>query len=227
MRHLYWIALILVMSGHVSCTEIFEEDITNDSLVVLGPADGIQTERATQTFWWEEDEEAIIYNLQIVEPTFDTPERLVLDTNLSEELFKASLQPGQYQWRVRGENGAYESRYVVRSIQVDSTVDLSQQEILLLNPSDALVYDAPNIDGKDSVKIFFKWGELVAADRYILNLIPEKGQPITKEVLGGSTSIPLPLTKDTYRWTIRAENDDSKSPFSTERTFFVDTTRTN
>jgi len=98
-------------SGLSSCTEIIEPSVAKRNVRLLAPANNYQTNRPETSFWFEPVEDALKYRLQVVSPSFDSIGQLVLDTLISNNRFTQSMEPGQYQWRVRAENGSSESPF--------------------------------------------------------------------------------------------------------------------
>lgn len=112
------------------------KDLDNDELIVITPIDGYNTEIQQVHFKWNELQGAENYQLQIVQPSFDSILQFVADTILTGDEFHISLLPGSYVWRMRAYNGGSSTPWTaVRSLQVDSTSDLTGQSLTPLVPS--------------------------------------------------------------------------------------------
>jgi len=222
-KHIYIILYILVLILpfiFIRCKDIVEEDLSEETVTLLAPANGLQTETLTHNFWWDPVDGADRYNLQIVEPSFSAIESLVMDTNLSDIQFQYTLDPGSYEWGVSGYNSTSATPYTVFVLQIDSTPDLSGQEVVLESPSD-------NKATSDSL-ITFKWYELYNAEDYRLEIrTPDwDGQgAINPQIIDG-TEYTVYLEENFYTWGIQAQNSTSGSSFTT-RDLIVDRTAPN
>lgn len=190
-----------------SCKDFIEKDIHKKTVVLLSPADGFVTYSLTQTFWWEEVDGAEQYTLEIVKPDFSSVQQLILDTLITKNKFGFTfLSPGNYQWRVRAINNGSETEYSVRSLKIDSTLDLSTQIVLLISPVD-------NFSTRDT-SITFKWSSLYNATQYNFRLYDSTGTSLFFDTLTSNNILHLILSEGTYKWQVRAENNNSTSPYS-------------
>ena len=107
------ILLVLISSITISCDQIFEEDISNDDVTLQFPINGLETIEENQTFRWQEDEDITLFRFQLytTDAMFSKQTNLVVDTLSSSNLYRATLDTGSYQWRVRGENSGYETAW--------------------------------------------------------------------------------------------------------------------
>lgn len=158
----FFIYMLLLTGMLCSCTDIFEEEIDDEQIVLLAPSDLLRTKVIQHTFWWEEVEGANEYRLQMVSPHFDTIEKLVLDTVVTENSFSYSMNPGRYQWRVRGENSNSATPYTTATLFIDSTLDISSQQIELLSPLGGFT--------TNDMSQVFEWQEVYNADYYSFEL---------------------------------------------------------
>ncbi len=126
---------VLFLGVCLSCTEIFEPSIEGAVLVVNAPYPGATSTNYNQTFWWEEVEGALSYQLQIASPGFDSVRVLRLDTVLTVNKITVSLAPGVYEWRLRALNGSSRTPFVTYRLQIDTSA-LSEQSVELLQPGD-------------------------------------------------------------------------------------------
>jgi len=99
----------LIMSS--ACTDIFEKDLSNQTVELLSPTDSLITQDKTQKFWWTLIEGSLWYELQVVSPDFSNTSSVKLDSVLENNNFQLTLQPGVYHWRVRALNGSSSTGY--------------------------------------------------------------------------------------------------------------------
>lgn len=211
-------AYIAITSLFFACSDIFEEDIESDIISLNTPPDSAIVSDYQVSFWWSELEGADSYRLMVVSPDFQNPQRLILDTTITLNLFLYTLEPGNYQWRVTGMNSAYETKkYNTYTFTIDTTSDISHQNVLLRLPSDSYA--------TNQMTVFFKWDSLYAASDYAFK--------IKEQSWGGSTNFDTTLYQNsiyhqfseegTYAWGVMAENNVSTTLF-TYRTLLIDTT---
>lgn len=214
------IVLFVIAISICSCKDVFEEDLAKKTVTINSPQNALQTTNLTQTFWWEPVEGAIKYNLQIVSPTFLNIQKLVLDTNVTICKFEYTLNPGLYEWRVKAFNSSSYTPYITYSLQVDSTADLSNQQIVLIAPGSSF---ATNQTG-----ISFSWYSLYNAEDYRFELRNSdwNGSLVINPIITTYDTVNLALAEGTYAWGVQAHNSTSNSPFST-RIITIDLTNPN
>ncbi|RQO80221.1 hypothetical protein DBR40_00970 [Pedobacter sp. KBW01] len=209
-------AILLLLAG---CSEFIEPSIENRKIEVLAPANKLETNSYQQTFWWNPMADALFYRLQVVSPKFDSVSKLVLDTLITKEKFVYTMDPGKYEWRVRGENGSSVSDYTKRSLVIFPS-SLTEQSVQLTVPSSGLYFSKPEIR--------YEWLKLFGATVYRLqvdnnNFLDEKNMTlnITTSNLGFLQTL---SQEGTYQFRVRAENATENSKWSTVRTFSYDAT---
>lgn len=202
----------------VSCEDILEEDITNAMITVNYPLNNEEIESNVVNFQWSELDGADNYRIQI----FSTSQNIVVDSIVSTNYFTHSLNPGAYQWRIRGENFAYQTAYTFPiNFTLVETDDLTNQIVQLISPSAGLY--------TQNTTPIFSWGNLNAAEYYTFELLNvTNGNEIIhqeQEISGTSFNLsPGIITQDAqYEWKIKAINSESESQYST-RTFYIDRT---
>lgn len=208
----YFFLLIILPSFLTSCKDVFEEDISEDSIVIVSPPNNLETNQSTITFWWNELDGARKYNLQIVSKTFSYVERLVLDTNVTTDRFQVYLEPGEYQWRIKGFNNGSETPYTTLSLKIDSTSDLSQEQVILISPTD-------NYSTNETNPVF-SWYQLYNADDYRFEIrTPDwnGSLALNPEIVTGGNYTPTTLPEGTYEWGVQAQNSISNTPFSVRK----------
>lgn len=112
--------LILLVFITFSCEEILEiDDISNEKVTLLAPANGVSIPNNQVNFSWEAVEEADEYQLQVAIPSFEEAIEIVADTTFSQRTYSQSFEIGDYEWRVRALNSGYKSKYTTRRFTVE------------------------------------------------------------------------------------------------------------
>lgn len=206
------IGLLLLFSA---CEDFIEKDISGDSISILAPPNNLQTSIVTQTFWWNELEGAEEYNIQIVKGTFNFIEQFITDTSVTSNSLTYTLQPGSFQWRIRGQNNGYFTEYTTYNLFIDSTLDLTNQQVLLLEPLNNLI--------SNQTDFTFKWTPLYNAEEYRFQLIDSISGSNLVDVTISASEYDYSLTEGSYIWQVRAINSGSITAAS-KRNLFVDLT---
>lgn len=196
----------------VSCSEIFEGDLGEDTLVVISPSDDFQTLNTQIQFAWEELENATSYHLRIVTPDFSNMQSIVLDSSIVGNAFKVTLNPGNYEWRLKAKNAITESNTVTGKIEIDSTADLSISSVKLLSPSDQIF--------TNQLVQTFVWEEMYNADVYSFKLEHEYEDTTVQESNYTSEEISINFAYDgIYDWEVKGKNNlsQTESQVSTRR----------
>lgn len=218
MKKINRVSLIAIALILFSCDDILEKDITNDMVELIWPINFDEVESNVVTFKWNSLSDTDKYRIQI----FKTDKTKILDSLISKTNLTYPMLKGEYQWRVRAENSAYQSSY---SLQADFSViestDLGKQQIILKNPAD-------NYYTKNNT-LTCTWEALTMADYYVFELL---------NVTNGETSvIEQPNITNTtftisntnlsaeakYKWRIKGVNGTSETLFSSN-TFSIDRT---
>lgn len=210
-----------------SCNSVFEKDISEETLTLILPTDGQSYSTNQIHFKWTEMKGASDYRIEIVKPTFVGIQEFVLDTLVSGTEFYYILNPGDYQFQIRGENSGYESIYTgPYSIHLDSVTDLSNQLVQLLVPADNYYISENSLN--------CTWQSIYAADYYEFQLRGglDFNSSVTilhlmSSIYSNSYDIPSEfLTEGEYAWGIKAVNENSSSEYSSN-SFTVDLTLPN
>ena len=203
-KYFYLYLCLVSILSILSCSDVFEIDLEDDKVILIAPQDKLESNSTIHTFWWEELEGADEYRLQIVHPSFDSIETLIVDSIVMNDQFTVQLQEGEYQWRVIGQNDTYESRYEIYMLRImnDSSASLSTQTIGFLTPeSDACTNNS---------SVVFTWSALSQADTYTFQIGDASFNDLlaNEELLTNNYSFNLP-DEATYHWRVRAENNNS------------------
>ena len=203
-----------------ACSDIIERDISEDKICLVTPINNLVTNVRLQNFRWEELNDADYYRVVVVSPAFDSIVSYAIERDIYDTRFDTTLTPGVYEWTVLGVNGGYESDKTIRSITIldDSTQNLSQQVVLLVNPTNGASLNDSTVN--------FLWQELEEATEYKLQVAsPDFTNSSFIEINENLTSdnYAVQLSAGTYKWRVRAENDISVSAYS-EGNFTIDFT---
>lgn len=218
----YTILYLFISTLFFSCDDFIERDIKTDKISLLAPGNNLTTIQLTQTFWWDWMEGAEAYNMQLVEGTFSSVTKFVLDTTINQNKFSVTLYPGSFQWRVRGENNGGVSDYSTFNFVIDSTLNISSLQVVLSSPTDNFITNNDNVT--------FVWNSLLNADDYLVEVHQNTwtGSVAFGPQITSSTTLSTILPEGTFVWGIQARNATSatSTTFST-RTLTIDTTSPN
>ncbi len=197
-----------------SCDDILEEDITDDVVQIVSPANNAEIESNVVNFRWNNIDGADKYRIQV----YGSNQSMMLDTLVNPSSFTYPIRGGSYQWRIRAENSAYQSAYSLSSnFTIIETDDLSNQQMILNGPQNGYYFNNTNIT--------CSWETLRAAEKYELELRNNSnGTVFTKtDLTTNSFTIPASeLTQDAiYTWKVRAVNSTTNTLYAT-RNFSID-----
>lgn len=114
------IAIICLLCLSMSCDDvIFVEDISGRAVYVLAPTDESVLDETDVTFTWEQVQDAEKYHIQIAKPSFQDAQQILTDSTISSLNFNKTLEIGEYEWRVRGENSEYHTPYATQSFVIE------------------------------------------------------------------------------------------------------------
>ena len=217
-----WALCVAALGGFglVGCDDIIEPDITGHTIALTAPADNSRSSVMVQSFRWAASPDARTYHLQLVSPSFAATTRLVLDTIVRQTYLTKSLSPGQYEWRVQGQNAGYETAFASRTVFVDSTGSLTNQVLPLSQPTGGYVTNTATIS--------LAWDKLPMAKQYRLSVSPNPRSATLApldSLVGLTTAVTLRLARvnQAYQWKVTAANATTQTT-SEIRTFEIDVT---
>ncbi len=204
-----------VFSLFFSCKDIVEHDISDQKINVITPLDNYKSSNYSVNFWWDEIDGAQRYRIQVVSPTFNNLQKLIVDTSTTDLKIILTLFPGNYQWRIRGENGSSQTLYITRNISIDTNTDLTGQIFFVSSPA--------NNYYSNSGSVLFSWNVFPFATSYEYVLMDTtylvlKTKAVTENTINDT------LSDGEYYWKIRAYNsaNNTYSDYSTVRALYVD-----
>ena len=202
-----------------SCDDILEEDITDDMVQIASPMNNSIIESNVVNFRWNTIGGADKYRIQV----YGNNQSMVVDTLVNPSSFAYPMRGGEYSWRIRGENSAYQSSYSFPSnFKVIESDDLGNQQMILVRP-----LSASYLNTADIVCI---WETLNVAESYEFELINQSTGTTYSKLDIASNSFTLPVTElaldAKYTWKVRARNASSVTLYSS-RDFWIDRVRPN
>lgn len=217
MKTLIKLTLFSIILFTFSCEDILEKDISNEIIQIVSPTSGTIVLSNVTNFRWNDLKGANKYRVQV----FNSSQAIVLDSLIkNKNNFASTLALGQYQWRVRGENNAYQSTYTLPvSFSVAPSTDLSTQQVILSNPANNYYTNNPAIT--------CTWQSLPIATSYNFELVNiTNGSTVALQqlnILTGSLSLTSSnfVLDGEYQWKVKAVNATAQTPFA-NRTLFID-----
>lgn len=211
--------ILLLLLALTGCKEFFEPSLEHRKVVLLAPANGTEGPLYAQSFWWDDVEDALKYRLQVVSPNFANTARLVLDTVITGNKFNFTLDPGNYEWRVRAENGSSQSQFTTAAFAIYAS-SIKQQQPQLQSPVNNLISNVNNAT--------FKWLKLYGADKYQLEIDTNSFADETRLFFNKTITTlayNVPFTRDKiYQWRVKALNDTAESKWSVIQNITFDST---
>lgn len=215
--------IALCVAAVWSCEDIMEEDITNDQVITVAPTDNQEVHGNVVTFRWNELKGADDYRLQV----YSEGQNIVLDSLVHTNNFTYSVIPGTYQWRVRGENFAYQTAYTFPlHFTLFESDDLTSQQVPLVAPSSGIY--------TNNTAQVFTWTGINAAQYYDFQLINVSAgntvahQQTEIEETSYALSSAIISQDGQYMWKVKAINPDNDTETQyASRTFYVDRTAPN
>lgn len=209
---------LLSLLFFMSCDDILEENISDDLVTPIIPISESVITTNVVNFAWNAIDGADDYRLQVSDS--DQNNLIVLDSLVSEISFQHPLDPGSYEWKIRGENFAYETAYSFPiSFSVLASSDLTNQSVILNTPTTNLYTNSTNI--------LFTWNDLQFADSYTFELIKNLNGQTTVQQQTGITETNYSVNSTVYDvdaeyiWKVKAVNTTTETTFAT-RSIYID-----
>lgn len=199
-----------LVSALCSCREFIEPSISKKQVELKAPAPGLQTNDYNMKFWWDPVDDALTYHLQIVSGSFDSIRYLVADTVIKQTMFSTTLDPGNYSWRVRAENGSSQTAYTVSRNLTIVPSSLTNQTVTLLSPASNSTTNEKNT--------VLKWNALYSATAYQIqidtNNFENESSLVSDQTLPGQQFNFRFVGDQVYAWRVRAKNETEQSKWS-------------
>lgn len=215
MQTKYKFLCFLAALTFAGCDDILEEDISDDTIQLVFPLAGVEVSNNVVNFQWNSLSGADSYRIQV----HSLNQGIVLDSVVEQSHFLYPLSPGEYQWRVKGRNFAYETPYTFSvNFSVIETDNLTNQVVLLSNPQSGIY--------TNNVNLSFSWMALPTAENYHFSLNNTVNNAVIYEqsgITGNGISLNGQTADDgQYSWKVKAVNQTSETDFFS-RNFYLDT----
>lgn len=208
--------VLLILFITTACEDILETDISDVTVAIISPTENQQLTSNVVNFQWEEVDGAQQYRIQVFRPDSG----IVIDSIVEQTNLEHPISPGNYQWRIRAENSAYQSAYSFnRNFSVIVTTDLTNQTVLLTAPINDFYTNVYNVN--------LSWETLTSATSYNFELVNvTNGEQIINQQTGLTASTlnigaSILNANAQYRWRVKAVNSTSQTIYS-NRTFYID-----
>lgn len=205
----------IVAMSVISCEEIiFEENISDQQIILVAPKINAKLTFTGITFTWERLESVPLYQLQIAKPNFAEPLQVVLDTITANSSFTQQLPEGDYEWRVRAMNSSYKTQYTSRLFSIVSNDDFQSNTVILQSPANILIT-------KNATQNLL-WQEIIGAVNYQVQ-ITDNNATIIKDQTLINPGLNFTFPEGNYTWRVRANNGTQQTLY-TSRSILVDMT---
>lgn len=211
-----FIAIALTLLFYIlACDDIIEvDDISQHSVSLLAPSNDVILNTTSVSFNWDTVNDAEAYNIQIAMPSFENAIQIITDSTLTATNFSTTLEIGEYQWRVRAENSAYQTQYATRNFVIlgENPIDISNSQIELIAP-------ANNVSFLTTDSINFSWESVTDAEMYTIQIATpdfDNATELIENTTQTETTFTISnLTANNYQWRVKASNSVSETNYST------------
>lgn len=104
MKIRYLAVYIFGMLSFYSCEEAFDVDISDKKPTLVSPVNYYSGTDSVPVFYWDSLPSAKTYTIQVVTPRFDSVVKIIKDSTISKNAVSFKLKPGNYEWRIKGNN---------------------------------------------------------------------------------------------------------------------------
>ncbi len=166
-----YLFILPMLFGMFACDDIFEKDLTDKTVAVVAPSDGLTVEPGEVIFAWQGVEGARSYHLRIVGGEFAGHSRAVVDTLMHDDTtgvkrsYTRMLDEGDYQWSITALNDEYRTVEVPRTLHVVGAkpAEMSREPVEITAPANGTELEAG--------EIAFSWTEVAGAEFYRFTLV--------------------------------------------------------
>lgn len=205
-----FLAMALLV-GLASCDDILEvPDISEQSVIILAPMDGSALTANSVNFNWETVDEAKGYRIQIASPNFTNTAQLVLDSIVAVDTLGQvtprlgqNLLNGNYEWRIKAFNSAYETSYTTSAFSVNGDANFDATP-----PNTPQLVAPANGTSQTETTVNFSWiREDVpgTAERDSIFIYEDESLSVlSSKAIGANKTYGTNLATGTYHWYVKA-----------------------
>ncbi|MNU72486.1 hypothetical protein D3C71_619520 [compost metagenome] len=151
-KYINKLLLLFISLSLFGCKDFIEKNISDETPVLILPANQDTIGANPVHIKWEELEGATKYRIEVVSPTFSNIQSYPLDSVVSGTNFYFGLDSAQYEIRITAVNAGFSSKpSSIKRFWVGTSAGNSNSQIPLINPL-AGEYFNEDFDGK------FEWG---------------------------------------------------------------------
>jgi len=110
--------MVVIFFIIAACEAVFIENISNETVGLIAPSNGVELLASEVNFNWDSIEDAENYQIQIVTPNFENSSQILLDTVIDRTIFKKELVIGEYEWRVKAMNSEYHTGFTTGTFTI-------------------------------------------------------------------------------------------------------------
>jgi len=203
---LYNFLLLISLIIFFSCEDIlFEKDISTEVQVLIAPVNNAQFFSTGVSFNWQTVPDATNYRLQIAKPNFDNPIQFVLDTLIKTSKFTQQLPIGDYEWRVKASNSAYNTKYTSSLFSIVSDTDFQSNVVVLNTPTNNLITKTTQQN--------LTWQSIIGTSSYQIQVYDANNTVISDQTLT-ATVLNYNFLEGNYFWKVRASKGTQQTLYS-------------
>lgn len=180
-------------------------DISTETIQIVTPQNNASLYGQEVSFRWDQIEDAVEYEFQLYTPTIANPIEVIEDQILADRTLNLTLDPGDFEWRVRASNNDSKTDWTVGKFTLDSELvtDISDQLVILRAPADSLSTSSNDIN--------FWWDKVAGADNYQLMIATPSFEDNEIEMLVYDNNtveniMTVNLDSGLYQWAVKAIN---------------------
>jgi len=195
-------------------SEVFENDISGASVLLIAPSEGAVVTSNEVIFSWEDVDFAEDYIIQVATPDFENPIQLLVDEIIEESTFQANLDDNNYEWRIKARNSTSETAYTSASFEVSMEASFEDSVVLVVAPIDNFVTNESNV--------VLLWQAVEGATFYRIQVIDPLDDTVLVEQTTTTSNINVDFPDGNSIWQVRAENTSVNTVY-TAQNITVDT----
>ncbi|MNJ84241.1 hypothetical protein D3C87_16900 [compost metagenome] len=226
-KYINKLLLLFISLSIFGCKDFIEKNISDETPVLILPADQDTIPANPVHIKWEELEGATKYHIEIVSPSFTNIQSYPLDSVVAGTNFFFGLDSAQYEIRITAVNAGYKSKpSAIKRFWVGTSAGNSNSQIPLVSPL-AGEYFNEDFDG------VFKWSSPNSGNVSSFTFELHKTATFAGEQLDNAPQLNsvqvqsldgTQLAEETYCWGVKAFLTDGSEVNFSKRVFYIDKT---